>query len=231
MVTGNIHGHANNGSRLRIIGNRTTNERKLEVSHTRKRVCKLEEVAKVSAEDEDDAHIRNIYDQVDLVVSVEDLGRLKSSMHGIETDRSELIRQGLSSQPLTMIPAIDQHLDKMLKQGLIELSRSEWASNVVKVKKKDGYLCFCVDYWKVNAVTIKYVGLLPWIDACLHILAGSQRFSTFGSAGTASPGEIASKRCPQNDVCNEERLLSSSFVLLLEEVSNIIFIACLSANV
>ena len=88
-------------------------------------VVREERSARVSLEDEDDAHIRNIYDQVDLVVSVKDLGRLKSSMHGIKTDRSEPIRQRLSPQPLTVIPAIDQHLDKMLEQGLIELFRSE----------------------------------------------------------------------------------------------------------
>lgn len=99
--------------------------------------------------------------------------------HEIETGGNRPIRQGLRPQPLAMIPAIDQHLEEMLGQGLIEPSKSEWASNVVMVKKKDGTLRFCVDYRKLNSVTVKDVYPLPRIDACLDTLAGSQWFSTF----------------------------------------------------
>ena len=100
-------------------------------------------------------------------------------MHEIDTGGTKPIRQGLRLQPLAMIPAIDEHLENMLKQRLIEPSRSEWASNVVMVNKKDGTLRFCVDYRKLNSATIKYVYPLPRIDACLDTLAGSQWFSTF----------------------------------------------------
>ena len=66
----------------------------------------------------------------------------------------------------------------MLGQVLIEPSKSGWASNVVMVKK-DGTLRFCVDYRKLNSVTVKDVYPLPRIDACSDTLAGSQWFSTF----------------------------------------------------
>ena len=38
----------------------------------------------------------------------------------------------------------------MMQRGLIELAHSEWASNVVMVKKGDGSLRFCVDYRQLS---------------------------------------------------------------------------------
>ena len=67
----------------------------------------------------------------------------------------------------------------MQEQGVIEPCSSEWASNIVLVKKKDGSIRFCVDYRKVNNVTKKDAYPLPRIDACLDTLAGAVWYSTF----------------------------------------------------
>jgi len=45
------------------------------------------------------------------------------------------------------------------------------------VKKKDGSLGYCVDYRKINSVTIKDAYPLPRIDACLDTLSGAKLFS------------------------------------------------------
>lgn len=48
---------------------------------------------------------------------------------------------------------------------------------MVLVKKKDGFTRFCVEYRKLNDVTVKYAYLLPLISDLLDALTGSKCFS------------------------------------------------------
>ena len=57
-----------------------------------------------------------------------------------------------------------------------------WSSPVVLVTKKDGGTRFCVDYRRLNDVTIKYAYPLPRIDDTLDMLAGKQWFSALDLA-------------------------------------------------
>lgn len=66
----------------------------------------------------------------------------------------------------------------MLKEGVIEPAMSEWASPVVFAPKKDEKLRFCVDYRKVNAMTVRDTYPLPRMDECIDSLGGATIFST-----------------------------------------------------
>ena len=66
----------------------------------------------------------------------------------------------------------------MLAKGIIEPSSSPWSSPVVLVKKKDRTIHLCIDYQKVNGVTVKDSYPLPRIKDCLDALSGSQWFCT-----------------------------------------------------
>ena len=70
----------------------------------------------------------------------------------------------------------------MLNQDIIEPSESPWASPVVLVRKKDGSLRYCIDYRKLNSVTVKDSYPLPRIDESLDALGGSRYFSTLDLA-------------------------------------------------
>ena len=66
----------------------------------------------------------------------------------------------------------------MKANGIIQDSRSPWASRIVLVRKKDGGLRFCVDYRALNNVTVKDVYPLPRIDHSLSILRKGKYFTT-----------------------------------------------------
>ena len=87
-------------------------------------------------------------------------------------------RQNLRRHAFAHLDAIDEQVAEMTKHGIIEPAASPWASNVVLVRKKDGSLCFCVDYRQLNRITVQNSYPLPLIDNCLNALQGSVWFST-----------------------------------------------------
>jgi len=73
---------------------------------------------------------------------------------------------------------LKEELTKLIEKKLIEPSCSEWSSPVVLVPKKNGKWRMCVDYRKVNDMTIKDSYALPYIDEIFDSLHGSIIFST-----------------------------------------------------
>ena len=65
----------------------------------------------------------------------------------------------------------------MLRKGLIRSSASPWRSPVIFVDKRDGTTRLCVDYHKLNDVTIKNKYPLPKIEDLFDQLSGAHVFS------------------------------------------------------
>ncbi|GJX67194.1 reverse transcriptase domain-containing protein [Tanacetum coccineum] len=83
--------------------------------------------------------------------------------------------------PYRLAPSEMEELSGQLKElqdkGFIRPSSSSWGAPVLFVKKKDGSFRMCIDYRKLNKLTIKNRYPLPRIDDMFDQLRGSQYFS------------------------------------------------------
>ena len=108
----------------------------------------------------------------------DDLGRTSLARHHIDTGNAPPVRQGMRRIPQAHAQVVDSQLENMIRQKLIQPSKSDFASNVVLVKKKDNTWRFRVDYRKVNDLTRKDAYPLPRIDECFDTLTASVWFTT-----------------------------------------------------
>ena len=76
----------------------------------------------------------------------------------------------------------EEMIAKMLEQGIVKPSGSSWASPVVLVTKKDSSMRFCVDYRRLNSITMMDTYPLPQVDDSLDLLAQTSYFSTLDLA-------------------------------------------------
>ena len=83
--------------------------------------------------------------------------------------------------PFAVRQEVARQLHNMQRNGVIQPSKSPWASPVVLVKKRDGSHRFCVDYRGLNSVTTADNFPLPRIDD-LDQLGDSKYFSSIDLA-------------------------------------------------
>ena len=108
-----------------------------------------------------------------------DIGMTQFVEHSIETADSRHVRQALYRHPIAYMPLIDDYVQQMQDNGIVEPRiGSEWLSNIVLARKKDGALRYCIDYRGLNAVTTKANYPLPRIDTCHDSLGGNFYFSS-----------------------------------------------------
>ena len=81
--------------------------------------------------------------------------------------------------PPPQLDEVREHLKLMLDAGVIRPSNSPWCNAVVLVRKKDGSLHFCIDFRKLNSLTVKDSHPLPQICETLESLTGAAHYLTF----------------------------------------------------
>ena len=69
------------------------------------------------------------------------------------------------------------YLDENLSKEFIWVSRSDAVILVLFIKKPEGGLHFCVDYWGLNVITVKNWYLLPLISETLNHLSWARIFT------------------------------------------------------
>lgn len=110
--------------------------------------------------------------------SSSDMGKTDLVKHSINTGNARPIKQPPRRIPLAKMAEVRREIDDMLEREVIETSDSPWSSPIVLVKKKDGTIRFCIDYRKINDVTVKDSYPIPRIDTTLDALSGAKWFST-----------------------------------------------------
>lgn len=110
--------------------------------------------------------------------SPSDLGQTSVIEHTIDTGDARPIKQNARRPPRSVLDKEQEIIDLQLETGVIRESKSPWASPLVYVLKKDGTIRQCVDYRKLNAVTLKDAYPLPKINDCFDSLGEARYFST-----------------------------------------------------
>ncbi len=98
--------------------------------------------------------------------------------HHIETEPGVVVRSRPYRLPEHKKKVVQSELEAMLEMGVIEESRSDWASPIVLVPKTDGSVRFCMDYRKVNAVSKFDAYPMPRVDELLDRLGTARFYST-----------------------------------------------------
>jgi len=121
---------------------------------------------------------------------------LEENLEIIATSSEELAPSDLPPHNINLIPGakpakercyrlvkfksdiLKEELIKLINKKLIEPSCSEWSSPIVLVPKKNGKWRLCIDYRKVNDLTVKDSYSLTYIDEIFDSLDGAQIFTT-----------------------------------------------------
>jgi hypothetical protein len=111
-----------------------------------------------------------------------DLGYYTKTEFDIQTGDHRPIKCRPYRVPYAQQDTVNKMIDDMLTHRIISKSNSPLASPVVIVKKKDGSNRFCVDYRKLNNITIKDNYPIPLIEETLDTLKGAKFFTSLDLA-------------------------------------------------
>lgn len=90
--------------------------------------------------------------------------------HVIKVKTHEPVKQRYFPKNPKMCEVIHKQVDELIQNGQIEPSSSAYASPVVLVKKKDGSWRMCIDYRKLNEISVKDAYPMPQIPSILNRL-------------------------------------------------------------
>ena len=109
-----------------------------------------------------------------------DMGHTKAAKHKIVLKDPDTppFKERFCKIPPPQLDEVRAHLKMMLDARVIRPSNSPWCNAVVLVRKKDGSLRFCIDFRRLNTLTVKDSHPLPRICETLESLAGAAHYTT-----------------------------------------------------
>ena len=80
--------------------------------------------------------------------------------------------------PYHLRDVVTEQINKMLRLGVIQESRSPWSSPILLVPKTDGQYRFCIDFRRLNALTKKDATPMPSVEDTFSLIGNAKFFST-----------------------------------------------------
>ena len=102
--------------------------------------------------------------------------------HSIPTTTDKPVYLPHRQIPVQLQQEVRKCLESWLKQGIIRPSKSPYVSQVVIVRKKSGEIRLCVDFRKLNAISIRDSFPLPRIEEALQAVQAAVWFTSFNLA-------------------------------------------------
>ena len=97
--------------------------------------------------------------------------------HHIKLTSDEPVRSKPYPVPYSLRESLREDVDDLIRMGVIRESNSPYASPAVVVKKKDGSNRICVDYRKLNKLTVFDPEPMPTAEEVFQRLNGDKYFS------------------------------------------------------
>jgi hypothetical protein len=107
-----------------------------------------------------------------------DVGCAVGVEHHIVTGDSPPVAVNYRRTPIALEGKVDELIDKLVKANIIRPSQSPWNAAVVVVKKKNGDIRMCIDYRRLNAITLRPIFPIPDTVQLFDTLEGAKYFSS-----------------------------------------------------
>ena len=95
----------------------------------------------------------------------------------IITTTEDPVKAPLYRTPHSQRVECNKAIEDMLKCGVLKESRTPWRTSLVMVQKKDGTLRPCIDFRKLNQVTVEDPFPIPVLEEALGRVAGHEWYT------------------------------------------------------
>ncbi len=135
----------------------------------------------IKLNDEDNLIFTKLVESIDEVFAYDynQLGCCNVAVHTIHTTTDIPIYTPRYRKSQYENDLISEEVKKMLAANIIRDSTSPWSSSIVLVPKPDNTKRICIDYRRLNALTVPDVFPLPRIKGILDSLSGLSFFTSF----------------------------------------------------
>ena len=147
------------------------------------------------------------------------LGTAVGTEHFIHTSDNPPFKNAPYKVAPYKLPAVQEEIKEMLDKGVIIGSKSPYSSPIVLVPKKDGTNRICINYRKLNEITIKDAYPLPRIGQTIDASQGAGYFSPLDLASGYWQVPVAEKDRHKTAFCTPEGGLYE-FVKMLFGLTN-----------